>query len=60
MAETYKMINKDTLEITSTNKYQRSRKDFEDEIQVTERDKQEAQKRIDELQSKIAILDKEV
>jgi hypothetical protein len=58
MAETYKKIDDNTLEITSTYIHQVERKHFEEEKQMAERDIIEAQKRIDEINMKLNVLGK--
>ena len=57
MAETYKKIDKDTLEITSTNIYQRERERLEEEKQMVEQDAIRIKKRIDKINIKLAVLD---
>lgn len=58
MAETYKKIDKDTLEITSTHVHQSKRKHLESEKQRAESDMVEAQRHIDEVNIKLTVLNK--
>lgn len=58
MTETYKKIDDNTLEITSTNVYQDKRKHLEGEKQKAEWDMVEAQKCIDKINTKLGVLNK--
>lgn len=59
MAETYKKINKDTLEITSNHTYTVEKQRFEEEKQMAEMDKEQAEKRIENIDMKLDILNEE-
>lgn len=56
MAETYKKIDDDTLEITSNHIYTVEKQHLEDEKQMAKRDKEEAEKRIENMNMKLDIL----
>ena len=59
MAETYKKIDDNTLEITRTSVQQYMRKYFEDEKQKYEMYILKTQKYVDKINTKLAVLDKE-
>lgn len=58
MAETYKKIDVDTLEVTNISVSQNKRKHLEAEKQRAEGEILEAQKRIDLVNVKLAVLNK--
>ena len=60
MAEIYKKIDDNTLEITRTSVQQYKRKYFEDEKQKYETYILKAQKYVDKINVKLAVLDKEI
>lgn len=59
MAEIYKKIDNNTLEITRTSVQQYKRKYFEDEKQKYEMYILKAQKYVDKINTKLTVLDKE-
>lgn len=59
MAETYKKIDNNTLEIVSTSIRQNTRKHLENEKQKAQQEILEAQKRIDTVDIKLTVLNKE-
>ena len=60
MIETYKKIDDNTLEVTSISVSQNDRKHIEAKKQRAEGDILEAQKRIDKINTKLTVLDKEL
>lgn len=58
MAETYKKIDDNTLEVTSVFIRQSSKEYLENEKQKAQQEIIEAQKRIDEVDAKLGVLNK--